>query len=127
MMIKEFLAAALLAALFIGAVANIRALDSLRVSIVLMIDEAEHAAGADDPDAAARAAEDAARLWENSDAYTHIVLRHSVIEDVSDKLGELAKAAYAGNSGEVIGAAKNARSRMESVVEIERVKMGSIF
>jgi hypothetical protein len=50
-----------------------------------------------------------------------------VIEDVADKLGELAKAAYAGNAGETIGAAKAAVSRVESMVSIEHVKAGSIF
>ncbi|MDR2357997.1 MAG: DUF4363 family protein [Oscillospiraceae bacterium] len=124
---KELFAAILLAALFFGALVNIRVLDSLGESITAIVDDAERAARSHDLDGAAQAAEDATRLWESRSGYTHLVLRHSVIEDVSDKLGDLAKAAYAGNPGETVGAAKAARSRIESMASIERVRAGSIF
>ncbi|MDR1299595.1 MAG: DUF4363 family protein [Oscillospiraceae bacterium] len=124
---KELVAAILLAALFVGALFNVKALDALSGDIELLIDEAERSAGIEAWDAAERAAEDAVSLWESRSGYTHIVLRHSITEDVSDKLSELVKSVYSHEPGPSAGAAKAARSRMESMSEIEHISMGSIF
>jgi hypothetical protein len=124
---KELVAAILLAALFAGALVNVKALDALSGDIELLIDEAERNADIGSWDAAERAAEDAVSLWESRSGYTHIVLRHSITEDVSDKLSELVKSVYSHEQGPSAGAAKAARSRMKSMTEIEHVSMGSVF
>jgi hypothetical protein len=124
---KEPLAGALLAALFIGSLINISELNRLGAAISSKIDDAAYLARSGDWDGATAAASAAAAAWEDSGVYTHIVLRHTVIEDVSDKLWDLAKAVYSRSPGETAGAAMSARARVESTVSIERVRLGSIF
>jgi hypothetical protein len=124
---KELIAAALLASLLAGALVNVRALDRISDSIERLIDEVERGADIGAWDAAERAAESAVSFWESRGAYTHIVLRHSITEDVSDKLADLVTSVYSRESGLSAGAAKSARARVKSMKDIEHISMGSIF
>jgi hypothetical protein len=124
---KELMAALLLAGLFVCSLVNIGALDALSEQMTLSINQVERDASSERWDEAAASARNTVRLWESRSGYTHIVLRHSVIEDMSDKLSELTKAVYARSPGDVAGAAEAARARMNSIVTIEHIRPGSVF
>lgn len=124
---KEIIIACLLVLLLSLAIVNIHFMNKLTDNITFLVEEAQEYAQAEDWPNAEKKAEEAARLWTHSDTYTHIVLRHSEIEEATDALFSFLEQIYAKEPGASKGAAKAATARLNSISSIEQIKLGSIF
>lgn len=126
-MVKEVLAALLLIALLVAAVFNIGIVGKLTDDITDTVEQAVYAAESGDWDRAIENAEKAVSLWKSKDSYTHIVLRHSQIDTVSEALYDFLLEAYDQNSERLSAAAEAAMYHLDSVAQMERVRLGSVF
>ena len=126
-MIKEVLAALLLIALLVAAVLNISGVSKLTDDITKTVETAVSAAKRGDWDDAIESAEKAVSLWKNNDNYTYIVLRHSQIDTVSEALYDFLLEAYDKNAERLSAAAEAAMYHLDSVAQMERVRLGSVF
>ena len=126
-MIKEVMAALLLIALLVAAVLNISGVSKLTDDITKTVETAVSAAKRGDWDDAIESAEKAVSLWKNNDNYTHIVLRHSQIDTVSEALYDFLLEAYDKNAERLSAAAEAAIYHLDSVAQMERVRLGSVF
>jgi len=124
---KEIIAFAALLLVFSAALFNIHMLRQLSGEVIALIEEAEGFVQGDDWGAARKRAVSAAEIWEGRHPYTHIVLRQTEIESVTNVLNDLIKEIYAEESGAALGAMRAAARRMKSVVSIERITLGNIF
>ena len=126
-MIKEVMAALLLIALLVAAVLNISGVSKLTDDITKTVETAVSAAKRGNWDDAIESAEKAVSLWKNNDNYTHIVLRHSQIDTVSEALYDFLLEAYDKNAERLSAAAEAAMYHLDSVAQMERVRLGSVF
>lgn len=126
-MLKEILVGCFLVIMLAAAIVNIHFLNKLTDDITRLIEESSRSAEQGDWDSAAKKAEEAVRLWSDSDTYTHLVLRHPETEDATDALYALLQEVYAKEEGAVKGAAGAAAAHMKSISSIEQIKFGSIF
>ena len=124
---KEIYAVILLVVMFAGAIINNRYISVMTGEIETLSEQAGAAAASEDWEKAAKYAETAVKEWARMDKYTHIVLRHSEIDTVSDALYELLKEANSENGGGAEGAAQQAAYHLRSISEMERLKLGSIL
>ena len=124
---KEILVGAFLILMLTAALVNIHYLNKLTGDVVAFIQEAESAALEEDWIDAEIKAEAAAKLWTESDSYTHLVLRHPEIESATDALYGLLEKIYSKEPGAVKGAAQAAEARLKSLASIEEIRFGSIF
>ncbi|UOO38658.1 DUF4363 family protein [Oscillospiraceae bacterium CM] len=124
---KELFIGVFFTLIIAAAIVNIYFLNKLTDHVTQLVDEAGAYAAAEKWDAAGRKAEEASALWEGSDGYTHLVLRHPEIDAATDALYDLLEKIYARESGGAEGAAKAARARLHSISAIEQIKIGSIF
>jgi predicted RNase H-like HicB family nuclease len=124
---KEIVVGAFLILMLAAALVNIHFLNKLTGNVVSLVREADSAAQREDWAEAERQAEAAAKLWVESDTYTHLVLRHPEIEAATDALYGLLSEIYAGEQGAVKGAAQAAEARLKSLASIEEIRFGSIF
>ncbi len=124
---KEIMISVFLILMLSAAFVNIHYLNKLTDNIIALVDKADESAQDENWAAAENNAEAAAELWTGSDTYTHLVLRHSEIEEATDALYGLLEQIYAKESGAVKGAAQAAAARLESLATIEEIRFGSIF
>ena len=124
---KEMFAALLLLIIICAAFINIRLLENVTAEVLSLVDDAASEARAGDWSKAKMAAEKAAGSWEKHGSYTQIVLRHSEIDSVNSLIGELQKEIYLESEGGTKGVAGEIRTKLALMLEIERVKPGSIF
>lgn len=124
---KEIFAGALLLAILITSVININCLNKLTDNLISLVETAEEEALSGDWEAAAAGAEKAARIWAESDSYTHVVLRHHEIDGATNAIYELLKEIYSQNEGGVRGASKALIAHLDSMRSMEEIKFGSIF
>jgi hypothetical protein len=82
-----------------AAIVNIHFLNRLTDNITRMLEESETYAERGDWDNAAKKAEEALKLWSDSDTYTHLVLRHPETEDAPDAIYGLLREIYAREEG----------------------------
>ena len=126
-MVKEIAVGCFLALMLAAAVVNIHFLNKLTDRVVGLIEESRNSTEQGDWDNAEKKAEEASRLWSDSDTYTHLVLRHPETEDAADAIYAYMQEVYAKEEGAVKGAAEAAIARMKSISSIEQIKFGSIF
>jgi hypothetical protein len=126
-MLKEIFVGCFLALMLAASFVNIHYLTKLTDSVTEMINEAERSTQSQNWDAAAEKAEEAVRHWDESDTYTHLVLRHSELEAATDALYGFLEQVYAKEEGNAKGAAEAAKARMKSISSIETIRLGSIF
>ena len=124
---KEIFAGALLLTMFIASIVNIWYLNKLTQNLIDIVETAEEEVFSGNWDKAAADVEDAARIWDKNDPYTHIVLRHFEIDDATDAIYQLLNEIYAKNEGGVRGEAKALTAQLDSLASIEEIKFGSIF
>lgn len=124
---KEILSVCLLTALIAASFVNIRGVRKLTEEMTAYIEDSVKAVYSEDWNGAERYAQLAKKLWNEKDVYTHMVLRHSEIDTVSDALYDYisdvqeqsAEASYAG--------AEKVIYHLDSIYQMERVRFGSIF
>jgi TRAP-type C4-dicarboxylate transport system substrate-binding protein len=124
---KELFVGLFLALLLTAAFVNIHYLNKLTDDIMGRVDAAITSAEEEKWDEAEKKTEEAISMWLGSDTYTHLVLRHSELEAATDALYEFAGQVYARDSGAAKGAGQLASARLNSISDIERVRLGSIF
>jgi hypothetical protein len=126
-MVKEPLVGCFLVLMLAAAIVNIHFLTKLTERVTGLIDEAEKSASEENWDKAVGKAEEAIGLWDGSDTYTHLVLRHSELESATDALYGFLEQVYAKEEGNAKGAAEAAKAHMKSISSIEQIKPGSVF
>jgi TRAP-type C4-dicarboxylate transport system substrate-binding protein len=124
---KEIITAAFLVLLLTAAIVNIHFITRLTDSVTALIDEAASYAEKNDWEAAQKKGREASELWKKSDPYTHLVLRHSEIEATTDAIFDFMKDVYTQEAGAVKGSAEAAKSRLDSISSIEKIRFGSGF
>lgn len=124
---KELIIGCFLVVMLAAAFINIHYLNSLTDDLVSLIEQAEESVHKSDWDTAEKKAKKAEELWLESDTYTHLVLRHSEIEAATDALYGFLEQIYAREEGALKGAARAACSRLHSIANIEKIRLGSIF
>lgn len=124
---KELFVGAFLLLMLAAAFINIYFLNKLTDKISVRIDDAITDVEKDNWSDAEKKAEQAVKMWRESDSYTHLVLRHSEVESATDALYGFAQQIYAHDAGGAKGAGASAKARVQSISEIERVHFGSIF
>ena len=126
-MLKEIIVGSFLVLILAAAIVNIHFLNKLTDNVARLIEESEKYAGNSDWNSAEKKAEEAVKLWSDSDTFTHLVLRHQETEDAADALYAYLQEVYAREDGALKGAAQAAIARMKSISSIEKIRFGSIF
>lgn len=124
---KEFIIGCFLALLLAASLVNIHYLNKLTDKVTGLIEDSEKSAEEMAWEKAEEKAEAAAKLWSDSEPYTHLVLRHPEVESATDAIYGYVAQVYARDDGAAKGAAQAAISRMKSISSIEQIKLGSIF
>ena len=124
---KELIAAALLLSLMTLAVINLIYLKHFTSKLIGLTDEAFSYVSVGKWEEAKKKAEEAERLWSGKDAYTHIAIRHSEINEASEAFYELLGEVYKEYSGGAKGAWLSLRSNIKSIYEMEKLSLKSIF
>lgn len=125
---KELCALALLLALVAGAVLNVRRVEQLTEMLTELADRAEHAAINGDYDTARMIMTDAVKLWEKNDRYTHIFISHAETDTAADCFFEAAGVINDKAENEELHAAfEKLRYHLDSLTDMERVTLASIF
>ena len=124
---KEIFAGLFLLAMLTVLLINIGQLSSLCDKVSSSVQESGRNAAADNWEQAALQAEKALDDWLEKDPYTHVVLRHSEINAITDLLYDLLEATYNEEAGSVACISRKTVTQLQSLSSIERVRLGSIF
>ncbi len=124
---KEIIVGIFLILMLTAAFVNIHYLNKLTDDVITYVEAAEKAAEDEDWDKAEHKAEAAVKLWNESNTYTHLVLRHTEIDSATDALYGFLEQIYAQEPGAAKGAALAASARLECLADIEEIRFGSIF
>lgn len=123
---RELAAAALLIALLALSLVNLQRLDALIDGIAEHVELSAAEAEAGRSDSAARELDEAAELWLGARGYTHIFIRHSEIDALSDELFELRSELA---RGETVSRECYLKLlyHLESIERMDHLHLGSIF
>lgn len=124
---KELFAAALLILILALSLINTRAITNICDDLKDAVAQAGEAAEAGDWGESTRLINSAISLWQSHDVYTHIVLRHTDIETLSDDFFELSEHINSQDTGSVRSAVRLVQEHLTGIVEMESFKPGSIF
>lgn len=124
---KEIFALVLLAAMIIASIINIGGILRLTESISDMVTKSAKYAAKEEWEKAEYYIEQAIKDWNDNDSYTHIVLRHSEIDTLSDALYEYMSDVYEKNKEAVEGSSEKVLYHIESLSQMERIRFGSVF
>jgi len=124
---KMYLGLGLLTLLLALSLWNVHYIGGLMNELGERADEAAELAARGESAAAAEALSSAIDRWEAMDAYTHVFVRHSEIDAVSDAFYEYLGELYSGNSGGAAAAYSRLRSHLDSIASMERLSLGSVF
>lgn len=124
---KEIMAVSLLAAMMLTSIINIRCIEKLTNEISEIVGQSVEAAEAEDWLNAEINVRRAETMWNEKDGYTHIVLRHTEIDTVSDALYDLIKAIFENNSQSAAAEAEKVLYHLDSISRMEQLRLGSIF
>lgn len=124
---KAVAAALILILLGTGAFFNVRYLDSLTRELTDRIDDSRTLCRAGDAPAARAALQDALDLWNQSENYTHIFLRHSEVDAVSEDFYDLCSCLDGEDTDSAPGLYDKLTARLLSVTAMEHLTWKSIF
>ena len=124
---KEWIAAGLLALLFTAALINIACLDRLIGRIGEDVARARILAESGDFPAAETALDTAIEHWVAANAYTHIFIRHPEIDSTSDAFFELKELLTEENAEGFPSAFDKLRYHLNSIDEMEHIRLGSVL
>jgi uncharacterized protein (DUF2235 family) len=124
---KEIIAVVVLALMIAASIYNYHHLEDIKDDVIALAERSFEQAETGNWDEARRLGEEAAQLWSSYDAYTHIFLRHSEIVDAVGALYDYLLQVYDENLNTAKAALDAARARFEHLVEIEKLRPGSIF
>ena len=124
---KEWLAVALLAAVVLGSVLNLRFLKSFTAELDGNVADAVTEADAENWASAETLALRALQDWTDMDKYTHIFIRHGAIDEVTSGFCTLMGTIYAKDLPALYAAQLALHDRLTELYEMERVTPGSIL
>lgn len=124
---REYGALALLLALALLALWNVRRTDFLIGQIDLSLERAERALEAGDTEAALAAVENGLAVWHGARRFTSVFLRHADLDGVAEAFHDLREALMEeGASGAAAGFAR-LRYRLGMADRMEHLSFGSVF
>ena len=124
---KEIIAGAMLVLILALSLVNTCAIGYLCDDIGGFITQAGELAEKEDWSGSEQAIRRAISLWEDNEGYTHIVLRHTDIETLSDDFYELLEHIYSQDPGSVRGAVELVNGHLNGIKDMEKLRFGSIF
>ena len=124
---KEWIAAALLALLFAAALINIACLERLIGRIEEDVGRAQALAESGDFASAEAALDTAIEHWVAANAYTHIFIRHPEIDSTSDAFFELKELLAEENADGFPSAFDKLNYHLNSIDEMEHIRLGSVL
>ncbi len=124
---REYTAMIILAILMLGAWLNLRHMDSLTERIEAKLELSQKAAEQGSMDISEKALLDALDMWLGADGYTHIFIRHSEIDAISDSFYELYNALLSGETDALTPAYEKLIYHLESVNDIEHLSLRSLL
>ena len=124
---REYTAMIILAILMLGAWLNLRHMDSLTERIEAKLELSQKAAEQGSMDISEKALLDALDMWLGADGYTHIFIRHSEIDAISDSFYELYDALLSGETDALTPAYERLIYHLESVNDIEHLSLRSLL
>lgn len=124
---REYTAMIILALLMLGAWLNLRHMDSLTDRIEAKLELSQKAAEQGSMDISEKALLDALDMWLGADGYTHIFIRHSEIDAISDSFYELYDALRSGETDALAPAYEKVIYHLESVNDIEHLSLRSLL
>ena len=124
---KEGLAVAIILFVILGSVLNLRYLKSFIHDLDVQTNEAVSEAEAENWITAEELASDVMMQWIKMDKYTHVFIRHGEIDAVTDAFCSLLGAIKSRDTSEIFTAHLTLHSRLNELVEMERVTPGSIL
>ena len=124
---RELCALLFLLVLFGAAGWNIRRADRLTQELEQHLALSQKALLSGDRAYAETELEAAVRIWENAKHYTHVFLRHSEIDSVSDAFFQLLQGVRAGDGKELSAAYDLMRYHLDAIAYMEHISPGSVF
>ncbi|HHT16644.1 MAG TPA: DUF4363 family protein [Papillibacter sp.] len=124
---KELVAVVVLVLMLIASICNYKYIEGITEEVLSLVDRSLEEGERGNWDDARRHGEEAAKLWESYDGYTHIFLRHSEIVDADAVLYHFIEQIYSQNISTAKAAREAARARLEHLVQVEKLRPGSIF
>lgn len=117
----------LLVAMLTASILNIYYLKGITDEVSQLVSDCAEASLEDDWKLAEVCAVQAKNKWEHCDGYTHIVLRHSEIDTVSDALYDLMSGIYDRSPADAQAGAEKVLYHIDSIYKMEQIRFGSIF
>ena len=124
---KEGLAITIILFVILGSVLNLRYLTSLIHELDAQTNEAVSEAEAENWTTSEALASDVMMQWMKMDKYTHVFIRHGEIDAVTDAFCSLLGAIKSRDTSDIFMAQLTLHSRLNELVEMERVTPGSIL
>lgn len=124
---REYAAIIILVLLILGAWVNLRYMDSLTGRIEAKLELSQRAAELGNADIAEKALLDALDIWLGADGYTHIFIRHSEIDAISDSFYELYDTLLSSETDALVPAYAKLVYHLESVNDIEHLSLRSLL
>lgn len=123
---REIIAVILLILLFVGALINIRANDRIVGDLESEVRQAYKSAQSGDSEKAKSLLSGAEEHWLSLDGYTHIFIRHSEIDSLTDAFFDF-HSSLNEKPAEIEGAYNRLMAHLESIRTMEHLRLGSIL
>ena len=124
---KEIVAITLLVLILAGNLWNQHRLDELTAGLLSLTESAYTAAQARDWSEASQAAEASENRWLEADRYTHIFIRHTDIDALTEAFCDFRGAVAGQESGELLAAYLRLNALLTSLQGMEKLSIGSVF
>jgi hypothetical protein len=124
---KEIVAISLLAVILACSIINVFIIKRYTQHMARLIDDTQSYAEGEHWEKAVKSAEDAVEYWQMKSRYTHIVLRHSEINATTNAFCLFLAEVYKRDVNGMRGVSKALKSQIQSIYEMEKLKLGSIF
>lgn len=124
---KELFAVLMLVIIIAACIFNVYYVSRMTEEILELISLSEQDALAGDWASAVASAEEAVKLWEGAEEYTHIFIRHSEIDSTTDEFYSMLAELYKEDMGGVKAAYKAVSSRIKSIIKMEIPTFGTVF
>lgn len=124
---KEILAIGLLVIVLAGVLVNNIILKNITGEMLILIQDIETAADKGDWQEALNGAEKVKHYWEKKSGYTHIVIRHSKLDDAAAAINSFLTEIYKRDIGGVIGTGNALMDEINGLYAMEKLKIGTIF
>lgn len=124
---REIFAGVLLLLILAGSIMNSKYAGGQIDDLLETLDESKQLAEIGSYAEAEELVASALEHWESLSVYTHIMIRHSSVDDVTNCLYDLMSFLGSADGGALRGAYSKAESCLKGIMEIERVTLQSVF